>query len=261
MPWLGTCADGRRSRPRARARPARHRQPARQRARRPPSCWRAARGGGTLGRPPRARRPGAPSLVARWPGTDAERSGTVHDRPPRHGAARRRTVERRPVRRAARRAAVRARVERHEGRRGGDRASPPSASRRSGAARPGLELVLTRRRGDRLRGRARTLAGDGALGRAGAVLVAEPTGGVPHVAHKGVLWARGDAPRASPRTARRRTSAATRSTRWPRAVAALARRSRFDVPPHPLLGEPTLNVGTIAGGVERRTSSRTAPRR
>ena len=34
------------------------------------------------------------------------------------------------------------------------------------------------------------LARTDALGRVGAVLVAEPTGGLPHLAHKGVLWAR-----------------------------------------------------------------------
>ena len=79
------------------------------------------------------------------------------------------------------------------------------------------------------------------------MLVAEPTGGVPHVAHKGVLWARastegvaahGSAPHLG------------RNAIYPlaAAVAAIADVT-FDVPPHPLLGEPTINVGTIAGGV------------
>ena len=79
------------------------------------------------------------------------------------------------------------------------------------------------------------------------MLVAEPTGGVPHVAHKGVLWARastegvaahGSAPHLG------------RNAIYPlaAAVAAIADVT-FDTAPHPLLGEPTLNVGTIAGGV------------
>ena len=188
--------------------------------------------------------PGRTNLIARLPGTDPGRPAlcmTGHlDTVPLGGAP----WSGRAVRRAARRPAVRPRRERHEGRRGGDRRRRRAGRRARPRRRRGSSWCL-RRRGDRLRGRARTSAGAGALGRAGAVLVAEPTGGVPHVAHKGVLFARATHRGRRRARLRRRTSAATRSTRSPRAVAALADLT-FDVPTHPLLGDPTLNVGTIA---------------
>jgi succinyl-diaminopimelate desuccinylase len=114
-----------------------------------------------------------------------------------------------------------------------------------GGGDAGLELVLTAAEETGCEG-ARWLAGAGVLGRAGAVLVAEPTGGLPLLAHKGVLFARaategisahGSAPHLG------------RNAIYPlaRAVAALAGVT-FDVPEHPLLGSPTLNVGTFHGG-------------
>lgn len=86
-----------------------------------------------------------------------------------------------------------------------------------------------------------------ALGRAGALVVAEPTGNHPCVGHKGALWLRA------------RTSGVTAHGSMPergvnavykaaRAVLALERFA-FGVAPHPMLGAPTLNVGTIAGGL------------
>jgi succinyl-diaminopimelate desuccinylase len=90
------------------------------------------------------------------------------------------------------------------------------------------------------------LASSGALGRAGAVLVAEPTSGVPHVAHKGVLWARA---RTEGKSAHGSSPHLGRNAIYPlaAAVAALSELT-FDVPPHPVLGEPSFNVGTISGG-------------
>jgi succinyl-diaminopimelate desuccinylase len=109
----------------------------------------------------------------------------------------------------------------------------------------GLELVLTAAEETGCEG-ARWLAGAGVLGRAGAVLVAEPTGGVPHVAHKGVLFAKATTEGVS---AHGSAPHLGRSAIYPlaRAVTALSELA-FDVPTHPLLGDPTLNVGTIAGG-------------
>ncbi len=87
----------------------------------------------------------------------------------------------------------------------------------------------------------------GALGTAGALVVAEPTGNAPLVGHKGALWLR----------ARTRGVAAHGSMpergvnaiyEAARAVAKLE-AFRFQVPAHPLLGRPTLNVGTIQGGL------------
>ncbi len=87
----------------------------------------------------------------------------------------------------------------------------------------------------------------GALGTAGAMVVAEPTGNEPLVGHKGALWLRA------------RTRGVTAHGSMPeRGVNALYRAARavcrleehrFDVAPDPLLGSPTLNVGTLHGGL------------
>jgi succinyl-diaminopimelate desuccinylase len=87
----------------------------------------------------------------------------------------------------------------------------------------------------------------GALGTAGALVVAEPTGNLPLVGHKGALWLRA------------RTRGVTAHGSMPErgvnaiyeAARAVARLEafRFQVPADPLLGRPTLNVGTIQGGL------------
>jgi succinyl-diaminopimelate desuccinylase len=85
------------------------------------------------------------------------------------------------------------------------------------------------------------------LGRAGALIVAEPSSNRPLVGHKGAFWLRG------------RTEGVTAHGSMPekgvnaiyaaaRAVGALE-RFRFDLAPDALLGRPTLNVGTISGGL------------
>ncbi|HWM07770.1 MAG TPA: M20 family metallopeptidase [Solirubrobacteraceae bacterium] len=115
-----------------------------------------------------------------------------------------------------------------------------------GQGAAGLELALCAGEETGCEG-ALHLAGSGALGRAGAVLVAEPTGGVPHVAHKGVLWVRAST---EGRTAHGSAPHLGINAIYPlaRAVAAFA-ELRLEAPPHAVLGEPTLNVGTISGGV------------
>ena len=85
------------------------------------------------------------------------------------------------------------------------------------------------------------------LGEVGAVVVGEPTANYPIVAHKGSLWLEA------------RTSGVTAHGSMPdqgvnaiyKAVEAISKLREFDfaVPAHPLLGEPTLNVGTIWGGL------------
>src|SRR5205085_10156588 len=87
----------------------------------------------------------------------------------------------------------------------------------------------------------------GALGHAGALVVGEPTGNRPVIGHKGALWLRA------------RTRGVTAHGSMPQmgvnavikaAQAVLALSAfRFDVAPDPLLGAPTLNVGTIKGGL------------
>ncbi len=110
----------------------------------------------------------------------------------------------------------------------------------------GLELVLCAGEETGCEG-AVQIVQDGGLGRAGAVLVAEPTSNYPCTAHKGVVWL--DA----------RTTGRTAHGSMPElgdnAVYKLARAvtelERFELPEaeHELLGRPTLSVGTFAGGM------------
>ncbi len=87
----------------------------------------------------------------------------------------------------------------------------------------------------------------GALGPAGAMVVGEPTDGLPLVGHKGALWlqARTRGVTAHASMPERGVNAIYRAAR---AVATLE-SFRFDVAADPLLGRPTLNVGTIRGGL------------
>jgi succinyl-diaminopimelate desuccinylase len=112
---------------------------------------------------------------------------------------------------------------------------------------PGVVLVVTASEETFCDG-ARYLAGlGGALGEAGAVVVAEPTCNYPFVGHKGALWLRA------------RTSGVTAHGSMPeRGVNAVAKAARavlrleefrFEAVPHPVLGAPTLNVGTFHGGL------------
>jgi succinyl-diaminopimelate desuccinylase len=111
----------------------------------------------------------------------------------------------------------------------------------------GLELVLCAGEETGCDGALALARADGALGRAGAVLVAEPTSNYPCVAHKGVAWL--DA------VAEGRTAHGSMPHLGDNAIYKLARAMArleefgFDVDDHPLLGAPTLNVGTIAGGI------------
>ncbi len=87
----------------------------------------------------------------------------------------------------------------------------------------------------------------GALGPAGAVVVGEPTSNYPIIGHKGALWLNA------------RTSGVAAHGSMPEqgdnAIYKAARAVRlletfdFGVSPDPVLGSPTLNVGTISGGV------------
>ena len=85
------------------------------------------------------------------------------------------------------------------------------------------------------------------LGRAGALVVGEPTGNRPVIGHKGALWLRA------------RTRGVTAHGSMPHqgvnAVYKAARAAlqletfRFDVAPDTLLGAPTVNLGTFSGGI------------
>lgn len=110
----------------------------------------------------------------------------------------------------------------------------------------GLELVITAGEENGCEG-AFSLHRDGALGRAGAVIVAEPTANQPFVGHKGAFWLRA------------KTTGVTAHGSMPeRGVNAIYKAAhavskleafRFDNPPHAMMGQATLNVGTIHGGL------------
>jgi succinyl-diaminopimelate desuccinylase len=85
------------------------------------------------------------------------------------------------------------------------------------------------------------------LGEVGAIVVGEPTANYPVVDHKGSLWLEA------------KTSGVTAHGSMPdqgvnaiyKAVEVIAKLQKYDfsVLPHPLLGGPTINVGTILGGL------------
>ena len=111
----------------------------------------------------------------------------------------------------------------------------------------GILLVLTAGEENGCQG-AGYLAGLGTvLGRAGALVVGEPTGNYPVIGHKGAFWLEAV------------TSGITAHGAMPeqgdnaiyKAARAITRLEKFDfkVRPHPILGGPTLNVGTVSGGI------------
>lgn len=111
----------------------------------------------------------------------------------------------------------------------------------------GLALVLVAGEETGCEGAAHLARTSGALGTASAMIVGEPTGNVPVIGHKGALWLRA------------RTRGVTAHGSMPsmgvnavvkaaRAVLALS-EFRFEVAPDPLLGAPTLNIGTFQGGL------------
>jgi succinyl-diaminopimelate desuccinylase len=111
----------------------------------------------------------------------------------------------------------------------------------------GLSLVFVAGEETGCEGAAHLARTAGALGTAGALVVGEPTGGYPLVGHKGALWleARTRGVTAHGSMPERGVNAIYRAAR---AVAALE-NFRFDIVPDSLLGRPSLNVGTIRGGL------------
>jgi len=91
------------------------------------------------------------------------------------------------------------------------------------------------------------LARAGILGRAGAIVVAEPTSNAALVGHKGALWLRltlkgvtahGSMPHLG-------VNAAYKAAR----VLTALETFQFNVAPHAYLGSPTLNVGSVHAGL------------
>jgi succinyl-diaminopimelate desuccinylase len=111
---------------------------------------------------------------------------------------------------------------------------------------PGVVLVITAGEEIGCEG-ARYLADHKLLDRAGAIVVAEPTANYPYVGHKGLAWFEVE------------THGVTAHGSMPEvgdnAILKMARvigdleRFRFPIESHPVMGHPTLNVGTIRGGL------------
>lgn len=85
------------------------------------------------------------------------------------------------------------------------------------------------------------------LGQAGALVVAEPSGNEPLVGHKGAYWLQASATGV---TAHGSMPQHGDNAIYKVARAALALETfAFDTPPHVLMGQGTLNIGTIQGGI------------
>ena len=112
--------------------------------------------------------------------------------------------------------------------------------------RAGIKLVLTAGEETGSEG-ARHLSGlPDALGKAGALIVGEPTSNVPMIGHKGALWlnARATGVAAHGSMPEQGDNAVVKAARMILKLQDYA----FGIPPHPVLGAPTLNIGTFAGG-------------
>jgi succinyl-diaminopimelate desuccinylase len=114
------------------------------------------------------------------------------------------------------------------------------------AGSPGIVLVITAGEEVGCEG-AKFLADAKLLDRAGAIVVAEPTANYPYVGHKGLAWfeiettgvtAHGSMPELGDNAI----------LKMAHAIGDLE-RFRFPVESHPVMGKPTLNVGTIRGGL------------
>jgi succinyl-diaminopimelate desuccinylase len=114
------------------------------------------------------------------------------------------------------------------------------------SATPGLVLVITAGEETACEG-ARHLASTGALPKAGAIVVAEPTGNATCVGHKGALWleARTTGVTAHGSMPERGVNAVYKAAR----AVLMLEKYEFGAAPHPVLGRPTLNVGNMHGGL------------
>ena len=112
---------------------------------------------------------------------------------------------------------------------------------------PGMVLIITAGEETGCEG-AYHLAGLGnVLGDAGAIVVAEPSSNLPFIGHKGALWLKA--------VANGLTAHGSMPELGINAIYKAARTISqledfdFNVARHPVLGKPTLNVGTVHGGM------------
>ena len=114
------------------------------------------------------------------------------------------------------------------------------------ARSPGLVLVITAGEEIGCEG-ARFLADRQLLGRAGAIVVAEPTANYPYVGHKGLAWFEVET--------RGVTAHGSMPEVGDNAIVKMAHvigdlgDFHFPIESHAVMGRPTLNIGTIHGGL------------
>ncbi len=112
---------------------------------------------------------------------------------------------------------------------------------------PGVVLLITAGEETGCEGAAYIAGLGDVIGKAGAIVVAEPTSNYPYVGHKGALWMKAV------------TDGVTAHGSMPElGVNAIYKASRaitkledydFNVARHPVMGPATLNVGTVDGGI------------
>ncbi len=116
--------------------------------------------------------------------------------------------------------------------------------------KPGVKLVLTASEEINCEG-AKYMARSNVLGRAGAIVIAEPTANQPLVGHKGICWIEVEA--------LGKTAHGSMPEEGDNAIAKMGpvieKLTRFDFQSmcgcamHPVLGKATMNIGTIHGGL------------
>ena len=115
---------------------------------------------------------------------------------------------------------------------------------------PGLSLIITAGEETGCEGAfamAASAQGRELLGTAGALVVAEPTSNAPLLGHKGAFWL---SARALGTTAHGSMPERGDNAIYKIARAALALEGfEFETGAHPLMGAPTLNVGSVSGGL------------
>ncbi len=111
---------------------------------------------------------------------------------------------------------------------------------------PEIALVITAGEETGSQGAGHLVDLENVLGKAGALVVAEPTANYPMVGHKGALWmeVRTTGVSAHGSMPERGVNAIYKAVR----IVDLLKQFDFKAAPHPVLGIPTLNVGTISGG-------------
>ncbi len=111
----------------------------------------------------------------------------------------------------------------------------------------GVSLVITAGEETGCMGAFELLKTPGAIGRAGAIVVAEPTANYPYVGHRGAYWLNATTTGVTAHGSMPETGI-NAVYKGARAVTSLE-QFRFSTPPHTMMGQGTLNVGTFHGGL------------